>query len=68
MAQQTLQSCCISGHIHDGEPKGAVSKIAGMECYVAEPEGGKKDKTILFIPDVFGYNLPVHLSDRRLIN
>jgi len=68
MAQQTLQSCCVSGHIHDGKPKGAVTKIAGMESYIAEPEGGKKDQTIMFIPDIFGYQLPVVLSSQRLID
>ena len=59
MAQQSLQPCCISGHLHDGQPKGQVSKIAGMDCYIAAPETGKKDKTILIIADVFGYQLPV---------
>lgn len=54
-----LSDCCISGHLHDGKPKGAVSVIEGMKCYIAAPESGNKDKAILFISDVFGYHLPV---------
>jgi hypothetical protein len=56
---QGLSECCVTGHIHDGKPKGAVTEIAGLKTYITGPENGSKDKTILVIPDIFGYQLPV---------
>jgi len=53
-----VSECCISGHLHDGTPKGAVSVIEGMKCYIATPESGNKEKAIFFITDFFGYALP----------
>jgi hypothetical protein len=58
---QGISECCVSGHLHDGKPKGAIGEIAGVKTYMAIPENGSKDKTILFIADVFGYHLPVTL-------
>src|SRR5271163_1481807 len=54
-----VSECCISGHLHDGKPKGAISVIEGLKCYITGPESGNKDKAILFITDIFGYKLPV---------
>jgi hypothetical protein len=54
-----ISECCVSGHLHDGKPTGAVAEIAGLKTYIAAPENGSKDKTILFIADIFGYQLPV---------
>jgi hypothetical protein len=45
--------------LHDGKPIGAVSEIVGLKTYISAPENGSKDKTILFITDIFGYQLPV---------
>lgn len=47
-----------SGHIHDGTPKGTEQTIAGLPTYVASPKDGSKDKTVIFITDIFGYKLP----------
>jgi hypothetical protein len=58
---QGISECCVSGYLHDGKPQGAVGEVCGLKTYIAEPEGGSKDKTILFITDIFGYNLPVYL-------
>lgn len=54
-----ISECCVSGHLHDGKPTGAVSEIVGLKTYIAAPENGSKDKMILFITDIFGYQLPV---------
>jgi len=62
-----VSECCISGHLHDGTPKGAVSVVEGMKCYIATPESGNKDKAIFFITDFFGYALPVHPLNSGLI-
>jgi len=49
---------CVSGVKHDGTPKGSITKINGVDCYVALPEVDyPKDKAILFLPDVFGIEL-----------
>lgn len=60
-----ISECCVSGHLHDGKPQGAVSEINGLKTYIAKPENGSKDKTILFITDIFGYQLPVALSNKN---
>lgn len=46
-----VSSCCLSGKIAEGKPKGRVEEIAGLQTYVAEPEDGSKTKTIVFIVD-----------------
>jgi hypothetical protein len=56
---QTISECCVTGHLHDGQAEGAISVIEGIKTYIAEPEGGSKAKTIFFIADIFGYDLPV---------
>lgn len=46
-----MSSCCLSGKIQNGTPKGREEQIGGLETYVAEPEGGSKKKTIIFLVD-----------------
>jgi len=58
MSAQGLSSCCASGHLHEGTPTGTVEKIAGLDVYVAKPSDGSKTKSVIFISDVFGWNLP----------
>jgi hypothetical protein len=60
-----ISECCITGHLHDGTPKGAVVEIAGVNTYVTgKPEN--KDKTLLFISDIFGYNLLASLRRYKI--
>lgn len=68
MTTQGIKECCVSGHLHDGKPKGAVTEIAGLKTYVTFPENGNKNKAILFITDIFGYQLPVTLQNATLID
>jgi len=50
---------CISGVRHEGTPEGKVEVINGIKAYVATPTVPyPKDKAILFLPDVFGIELP----------
>lgn len=44
-------SCCLSGTIAQGTPKGREETIAGMSTYVAEPESGSTGKAVVFIVD-----------------
>lgn len=59
MSSQGISDCCVTGHLHEGGPTGAVTEIVGLKTYIAEPEGGSKDKSVIFITDIFGYQLPV---------
>nr|POE63502.1 protein aim2 [Quercus suber] len=53
-----MSSCCLSGTIANGTPKGREETINGLPTYVAEPEGGSTGKTVIFIVDIFGWKLP----------
>jgi len=46
-----MSSCCLSGKVQEGTPKGRVEEIAGLNTYVAEPQDGKKTKTVVFLVD-----------------
>ena len=47
--------CCLQGSIHDGEPKGTMETIAGVETYIARPAADKANGNIvLYFPDVWG--------------
>jgi len=49
---------CVKGVKHEGTPTGKLTKIGGVDCYVATPEGDyDKSKVVLFLPDVFGLQL-----------
>lgn len=51
--------CCATGEIHQGKPEGRVSKIHGLDCYVAEPPNGLEPKgVVVILPDIFGWTLP----------
>ncbi|KAK0325993.1 hypothetical protein LTR82_002738 [Friedmanniomyces endolithicus] len=53
-----MSSCCLSGKIREGKPKGTEKDINGISTYVAEPENGDKTKTVVFLVDIFGWTLP----------
>jgi len=48
---------CVSGHIHQGTPKGKEETIADLPTYVASPSDGSSNKTVIFVTDIFGYKL-----------
>jgi len=64
MAESTtgggLSDCCASGWIRTGTPKGSFEEIGGRKTYVSLPEDGSKAKTIVYITDIFGVDLPNH--------
>eukprot|EP01117_Protostelium_nocturnum_P020105 TRINITY_DN8898_c0_g1_i1.p1 TRINITY_DN8898_c0_g1~~TRINITY_DN8898_c0_g1_i1.p1 ORF type:complete len:272 (+),score=102.07 TRINITY_DN8898_c0_g1_i1:55-870(+) len=49
---------CVSGHLHSGTPSGTVGKLGDLDCYFAIPSDGSKKKSILFITDIFGWEVP----------
>jgi hypothetical protein len=60
MSQQ-LSECCVSGHLHEGQPEGIETEVAGLKTYIASPPNGSKEKAILYVTDIFGYKLNVYL-------
>jgi len=53
-----MSSCCISGTVNGGTPKGREDTIGGLDTYIAEPEGGNTAKSIIFLVDIFGWKFP----------
>jgi dienelactone hydrolase len=52
----------MTGSVKDGTPTGTVTKIHGLDAYVARPEGTPKGLVVI-IPDAFGWDL----SNGRLL-
>jgi len=52
-----MSTCCLSGKIQDGKPKGREEEMNGLSVYVAEPENGDKTRTVVFLVDIFGWKL-----------
>ena len=50
-----MSSCCLSGSVHSGEPKGREDTIGGITTYIAEPEDKSTSKSIVFLVDIFGW-------------
>lgn len=54
-----MSSCCLSGQLHNhASPTGSVSKVGDLSTYIAEPESKDKSKALIFLVDIFGYELP----------
>ncbi|KAI9713007.1 MAG: hypothetical protein M1828_001481 [Chrysothrix sp. TS-e1954] len=53
-----MGECCLSGTLASGKPTGRVDQIGGRDTYVAEPSNGSKTKTVVFLADIFGWELP----------
>ncbi|KAF9885832.1 hypothetical protein FE257_012304 [Aspergillus nanangensis] len=46
---------CFSGHVHTGTPKGQVTRLHGLDVYVAEPSAGPVRGIVIIVPDAFGW-------------
>ena len=59
---------CFKGTIHNAQnPKGKITKLHGLDTYVAEPSNGRSARAILvIIPDAFGWEFENNrlLADR----
>ncbi|KAL8722071.1 MAG: hypothetical protein Q9181_007563 [Wetmoreana brouardii] len=54
-----MSSCCISGQLHNhATPTGSVTTIGDLSTYVAESASKDRSKTLIFLVDIFGYELP----------
>jgi hypothetical protein len=54
-AQPISGACCRPGFAHEGEPKGKIEKIEGVESYITTRSSGKtNDNVIIYFPDVHG--------------
>ncbi|KAI0912615.1 Alpha/Beta hydrolase protein [Ustulina deusta] len=48
---------CFSGAVHEGTPTGTVTKLHGLDVYVAEPASGNPPEGIIVLaPDIFGWD------------
>ncbi|KAI3400387.1 hypothetical protein diail_3404 [Diaporthe ilicicola] len=47
--------CCITGNLHEGEPRGKHETVEDIDTYVVHPTEGKSNGNILlYFPDVWG--------------
>jgi dienelactone hydrolase len=52
---QPSGSCCLTGHLHNGQPLGKFSEVANVTTYITHPPSGKSNGHILlYFADVFG--------------
>lgn len=61
-----MSSCCLTGKVQEGTPKGHVETIAGLQTYVAEPKNADKSKTIIFLVDSKSPSPSLMLSDTNI--
>jgi dienelactone hydrolase len=48
-------TCCLTGHIHSGQPRGTYKIISNINTYISTPPPEKANNHILlYFPDVFG--------------
>ena len=41
-----------------GSPKGTFEDFGGLRTYVSKPEDGSKARSVVFLPDIFGVDIP----------
>jgi len=47
--------CCLSGTLHEGEPRGTFETLSSLETYIATPKDSNANGNIvLYFPDVWG--------------
>lgn len=54
----SLKQCCATGSLHTGTPTGRVTKVHGLDCYIADSPNGAPKGIVVIIPDAFGWELP----------
>ncbi|RAH49638.1 alpha/beta-hydrolase [Aspergillus brunneoviolaceus CBS 621.78] len=54
MTSNNLSTCCITGTLHEGEPKGTIQDIENISTYITHPPTATK-KAILLLTDVIGH-------------
>jgi hypothetical protein len=47
--------CCLTGSLHQGEPRGRTENVGGVETYISTPQGKSNGNIILYFPDVWGF-------------
>jgi len=58
-ARLTLKLTLIpAGPSIQGTPKGSWEDLGGLRTYVTKPKDGSKRKTVVFLADIFGVNIP----------
>ena len=57
--------CCRRTVQHQGEIRGKVEVVAGVETYVARPADGSNDRIILFFGDIYG---PLYINSQLIMD
>ncbi|KAK5960263.1 protein AIM2 PWA37_002333 [Arxiozyma heterogenica] len=64
MASNPPSKCCFMGFRHEGQPKGSLQEIFGLETYIAKPQVSHcckstkvtyEDKYIVILTDIYGH-------------
>ncbi|WRT63806.1 uncharacterized protein IL334_000731 [Kwoniella shivajii] len=57
--QTTVSPCCVTGHIHKGDPLGSFEVLHGLRTYVSNPKppAEGKQNVVVLISDIFGVDL-----------
>ncbi|KAH7410447.1 dienelactone hydrolase [Phaeosphaeria sp. MPI-PUGE-AT-0046c] len=61
MASGPMQTCCVSGVLHEGTPVGEVKDIGNTRAYFAHPPASSTSTSthaILILTDVYGFTFP----------
>lgn len=53
-----IKQCCATGSLHTGTPTGRITKVHGLDCYIADAPNGSPKGIVVIIPDVFGWEFP----------
>ncbi|KAH8698341.1 dienelactone hydrolase family protein [Talaromyces proteolyticus] len=46
---------CFSGSVHEGTPKGEITKLHGLDAYVSAPPQEPAKGIVIIVPDAFGW-------------
>lgn len=47
--------CCLKGNLHEGDPRGKIQTISGIETYISTPAAENANgHIVLYFPDVYG--------------
>ncbi|PKY00854.1 alpha/beta-hydrolase [Aspergillus campestris IBT 28561] len=60
MASNPPAACCASGFKHEGNARGEMKNIDGIETYIVHPKNST-DKAVVILPDIFGIYINAQL-------
>jgi len=55
MASNPVSSACYQGFLHEGQPRGEISKVKDFEVYTTKPTEGSYENGVLILTDIIGH-------------